>query len=189
MRKAEDDELFSLLKPQVAVYRDKNTVFFYDELNPESIYTLEKHMRDIYESSRVDHIDLVIDSGGGSPCAVYDFLKAFPIPVHGYVKGYCCSGATTILLGCSKRYMAPSSLLLIHSYQGPGDDWEREGSIRDNYNNIMRMNATLKSIYHKETRIPIKQLDALLSDRERYLTASECMKWKIIHGIASYVGV
>jgi len=185
-----NEEVISGVKPPVSVYRDKNTIFFYDELNPDTIYNLERHMRDIYEGTRgADHINLVIDSGGGSHGAIYDFLKAFPLPIHGYVKGYCCSGATVMFLGCMKRFMAPSSLMLIHSYQGPGADWEKEGSINDEYNNILRMNETLRRVYRAETKIPPKELDDLIKDRERYLTAEECMKWKIIHEIAPYVGV
>lgn len=85
--------------------------------------------------------------------------------------------------------MSPSSLVLIHSFQGPGDNYVKEGSLRDEHDNIVKQNNILRSIYKKETKIPPKELDALLKDRERFLTAQECKKWKIIDEIATFVGV
>lgn len=171
------------------VYKEDNTVFFLDDLDPESLYLLRKYLREINREGHYDHANIVIDSMGGSPCAIYDFLVEYPLELHGYVDGYCCSGATTILLGCQKRFMASSSLLLIHSYQGPGEDYVKEGSLRDEHNNIVKQNDTLRRIYKKETRIPQKELDALMSDREKFLTAQECKKWKVIDEIKAFVGV
>lgn len=170
------------------VYREENTIFFYDELDVESLYIMKKHMREILRDRRYDHVNIVLDSFGGLPCAVYDFLKAYPLRKIGFVEGYCCSGATTILLGCDEKYMAPSSLVLIHSYQGPGEEHVKEGSARDDHLNTVKQNDTLRRIYKKETRIPPKELETFMSDRERFLNAEECLRWKIIDGVRVFVG-
>lgn len=190
-RKNEGEEmaLIPQMPPSRKVYREDNTVFFYDDFDVESVYLFEKHMRDIYQSRKVLYVNVVIDSFGGHLCGVYDFLKSFPLPTVGWIRGYCCSAASTMLLGCTRKIMSPSSLMLIHSFQGPGDDYVREGSLRDEHDNIVKQNNILRSIYKKETKIPPKELDALLKDRERFLTAQECKKWKIIDEIATFVGV
>ena len=191
IRRSEDDSASSVTsKPFLDIHREDNNIFFNSELNTYSIYTLEKHLRDIYKTSRIKTVNIIIDSYGGHPCSIYDFLKSYPLETVGYVNGYCCSGATTILLGCTKRYMSPSSLMLIHSHQGQMDEWIKLGSIEDEYKNISKQNeVVLRRIYKKETRIPSKELDNLLRDRERYLTADECKRWKIIDGICTFTGV
>jgi ATP-dependent protease ClpP protease subunit len=181
------DEVMSMafpgVPPQVKVYRENNNIYFYDEMNPETVYYMEKFMREIRDTSRAPYINLLIDSFGGHPCSSYDYIKNFEVPVLGFVRGYCCSGATTLLLACAKKFMAPSSLMLIHSYQGPGDDWQKQGTIKDDLENITRQNNLLKKIYKENTKIPPKLLDELLNDRERFLTAEECLKYKIIDAI------
>lgn len=186
-----DDELPVLpgASPARKVYKENNTIFFYEDFDVESVYLFEKHLRDIYQNSRAPYVNIVIDSYGGHLCGVYDFIKAFPLPTVGWVKGYCCSAASTMLLACTKKFMAPSSLMLIHSFQGPGEEYVREGSLRDEHDNIVKQNNILRSIYKKETKIPQKELDALLKDRERFLTPQECKKWRIIDGIAIFTGV
>jgi ATP-dependent protease ClpP protease subunit len=172
------------------VFREENTVFILDDLDAVPLYYLKKHMRDIIKTmASIDHINIVIDSTGGSPCVIYDFLKAFPLPVHGYVEGYCCSGATTLLLGCTERYMAPSSLLLIHGYRGEAeDDSGKEGALKNEYISTVNMNNTLRRIYKKETKIPTKDLEAMMVGDEIYLSAEQCLKWKIIDGIQAFTG-
>jgi ATP-dependent Clp protease, protease subunit len=171
------------------IYREDNSIFFYDDCSVETAYLLEKHMRDIYNTSREKYINIVIDSFGGDLCSMYDIIRAFPLPTIGWVRGYCCSAATSILLACNKRFMAPSSLLLIHSFQGQGEDYVKEGSLRDEHDNIVKQNDLLRRIYKERAKIPPKELEGLLKDRERFLTAEECMRWKIIDGINTFTGV
>jgi ATP-dependent protease ClpP protease subunit len=171
------------------IYREGNNIFFYDNCDVETAYLLEKNMREIYQDRKEKEINIVIDSQGGHLCGMYDFLKAFPLPVIGWVQGYCCSAATTVLLGCRKRNMSPSSFLLIHGYHGEEEGDINEGDIQDSYRNIIRQNKILRAIYTKETKIPPKELDLLIRDRDQFLTAQECKKWKIIDEIATFVGV
>jgi ATP-dependent protease ClpP protease subunit len=171
------------------VYREDNSIYFYDDCDVETAYVLEKHMRAIYQDRKNTNINIVIDSQGGHLCGMYDFIKAFPLSVFGWVRGYCCSAATTLLLGCEKRYMSPTSFLLIHGFHGYSGDDNNEGVIRDEHDNTIKQNNVLRTLYKKETKIPHKELEELIKNRDRFLLANECKKWGIIDDIATFTGV
>lgn len=177
-------------EPQPLVYRNGNSIYFYDEMDRNSLIILKKLCLDI-KSERYDLIHLIIASEGGYPYSIYEFLKGLGIPVYTYIDGFCCSAATIMYLAGTKRYIAPTAFFLIHSARtvySEAKEW-KAGSLSDELENIMMDNEiALKPIYKMETKIPEKELNEMLKDREKFLTAKECIKWKIAHEIGVFIG-
>lgn len=62
-------------------------------------------------------IKLLISSPGGfSHCGlgIYDALSGAKSPIHGYVMGYCQSAASLLLQAADRRYLGPSSNIMVH---------------------------------------------------------------------------
>src|SRR3990172_7702273 len=60
---------------------------------------------------------LHIQSGGGelfTGLNIADQLATIRTPVYSIVEGYCASAATLISAACAKRFITPSSFMLIH---------------------------------------------------------------------------
>jgi len=171
----------------ISVYREENTIFFYDELDRVSIYALQRLMIEIYAERQHEELNIVIDSWGGHPSSIYNFIKEYPLEVNTYVMGFCCSGATLLHLAGDKRYISPTGLYLIHSHQGYIEEFQKEGNAEDNAHDIKTMNdIVLRQIYEIETKIPKKVLDDKLKYEDKFFTPKECLQYKIVDEIKSF---
>jgi ATP-dependent protease ClpP protease subunit len=172
------------------VRRDANVIYFFEECTEKSILLLRMGLMNI-KQERYPCAVIVINSFGGCLHCMYDFIKGLGIPVITCVEGYCCSSATLIFLAGTKRFISPSSLFLIHSVRGytEQNEIQKEGSSMEEAENYKKMNDTfLRVAYKKETKVPQKLLNEMLSHREMFLDASECLEYKIAHQIGVYAG-
>ena len=111
------------------VYGEANHIYFKTDVTPESINKLCTILRHkITEYNHIKHNNLVenivpkplylhISSYGGylhEAFLVYDYIKNSPIPIHTIIEGYAASAATVMSIAGSKRYITPSSIMLIH---------------------------------------------------------------------------
>lgn len=109
-----------------------NHIYFYSYVNQDRCLDLIKQIRKLDETLRNERITrnipddhpktpiwLHIFSEGGeafSGLAVSDFIKQVETPVYSIVEGRCASAATFISMVCARRYIQPSSYMLIHQY-------------------------------------------------------------------------
>jgi ATP-dependent protease ClpP protease subunit len=111
------------------VYVESNHIYFKTDVTPESINKLCTMLRHkITEYNNIKHNNLVenltpkplylhISSYGGylhEAFLVYDYIKNSPIPIYTIVEGYAASAATVMSIAGVKRYITPTSLMLIH---------------------------------------------------------------------------
>jgi ATP-dependent protease ClpP protease subunit len=171
------------------VVRFQNSIYFYDEMDRDSILLLQRLCLEI-KAERYDCLHLVIASEGGYPYSIYEFLKNLGIAIITYINGYCCSAATVMYLAGHKRYIAPTAFFLIHSMRIIDEEtyeW-KQGNTTDQLDTIRKHNdIAFKPIYKAETKIPEKILEAMFNDREVYITPQECLKWKIAHEIGVFI--
>jgi len=111
------------------VYVESNHIYFKTDVTPESINklcTILRHkiteFNSIKQNNLVENlipkpIFLHITSYGGylhEAFLVYDYIKNSPIPIHTIVEGYAASAATIMSIAGSKKYITPTSQMLIH---------------------------------------------------------------------------
>jgi ATP-dependent Clp protease protease subunit len=170
------------------IERDGDTVYFYDDCNEKTIHTLKTYLRAI-KKERYPMANIVIGSLGGYDMSIYEFIKGLGIPVHTWIDGWCASAATMIFVAGAKRYISDTAVLLIHSAQASLDGTFSKGGLKDVDDMSKIITDRMRYIYERECKIPPKELELLLSYKDRYLTPEECIKWKIAHEIKTYIGV
>jgi len=129
-------------------------------------------------------INVRICSDGGDVHAgmnAMDVLKGSRVRVHTYVEGVCCSAATFILLGGSRRYMGKHAYLLIH--QLSSGFMGKYNELRDELKTCKKIMKTVKKLYKTETDIPKDVLNDMMS-RDIYINTEECIKYGVVHEIS-----
>lgn len=181
------------------VYRYKNHIYFYDEVNPNTQLKLQLLIREAceeaismsQENKQSQPICLHINSGGGwATCgfALYDFIKATSesVDIIGIVEGEAASAASLILLGCSTRLMSENSFILIHQISWGA--WGNNRQMTDHSYNADKMMKKLINIYKDETTIGSNEKTE--EDREKVIKSilehdyqldiEECIKYGLV---------
>ncbi len=175
--------------PKLTVMSSDNHVYFYSDVNSDRCLDLVRNLRDIdvllinQRDSRMlgdEHpfvpIWLHINSNGGdlfTALAVADQINMLQSPVYSIVEGCAASAATLISTSCTKRYILPSSFMLIHQlstmFWGKHEDFEDEIVIQN-----MAMEAIV-NVYAKNTKMSEEFLRESLR-RETWMDANDCVK-------------
>jgi len=128
-------------------------------------------------------IKLFINSGGGSivsGIASMDTILRTQVPVHTYVDGFSASAATFLTVVGEKRFMSRNSYMMIH--QLSSNFWGTYSNFEDEKENLDLMMKTIKDIYKKYTKLPMKKLDEILK-HDLMWDAQTCLKYGIIDEI------
>lgn len=164
-----------------------NDIYFYNDVNNESVVLLNKAISDLskqllitqitYDLEQTPSIKLHINSDGGEifgALSVVDRIKVSKVPVHSYVEGLVASAATLISVSCQKRYVRKNSIMLVHQirswFSGTYENFKDENQNMDVMTNI------IKKIYLENTKFTDSELTELLK-RDIYLDAEECVKY------------
>ena len=172
------------------VYAEANHIFFKTDVTPESINKLCSILRhkisefnNIKNNNLIDTIQpkplyLHISSYGGylhEAFLVYDYIKNSPIPIYTIVEGYAASAATVMSIAGVKRYITPSSLMLIHQLStGMAGKFN---ALEEEMNNSKQDMNKLYDIYVRECKgkMTKKQIiDELKHDK--WWNADKCIK-------------
>lgn len=107
---------------------------------------------------------LHITSYGGSLFACFrgiDAIKRSQIPIHTVVDGYAASAATLMSVVGKKRYITPSSYMLIHQLSSGaiGKFWE----IKDDYENCETLMNDIYDIYINHTKMSERDIKTYLT--------------------------
>ena len=191
MWKASEEETEEELSTCVKVCG--NNVYYYGEINNENIlyFTTEfkkleiKLLKDFIEyDDRTPVIYVHINSGGGDVFAGFaalDTLRSARVKVVTQIEGLCASAATFMFLGGAERRMGRHSQLLIHQMSTNGF-WGKYEELKDEMKSCTQIMKMLKKLYSENTDLPQSKLGQFMK-RDIYMTANECLKYNIIHGI------
>jgi ATP-dependent protease ClpP protease subunit len=176
-------------EPRLTVEAMDNHIWFYSDVDTDRCLDLVKKIRTIDYNLRnerltrslaPEHPDtpiwLHICSPGGALFAgitVMDQLKKIPTPVYSIVEGYCASAATLISMACSRRYITPSSYMLIHQLSSFA--WGKYSELEDHMNLMKKLMATLTSFYISHSKLSEVDITALL-ERDSWFGAQECLE-------------
>ena len=169
-----------------------NRIYFYSGVNRNACCELNKKISeleakaitisqnlDIYEPP----IKLFINSGGGnivSGIASMDTMLRCKVPIETYVDGFSASAATFLTVVGEKRYMSRNSYMLVH--QLSSTFWGTYSNFEDEKKNLDLMMKTIKDIYKKYTKLPMKKLDEILK-HDLMWDAKTCLEYGLVDEI------
>ena len=169
-----------------------NKIYFYSGVNRNSCVELNKKIGEMESKSLTlsktlgilpPSIKLFINSGGGSivsGIASMDTILRTQVPVHTYVDGFSASAATFLTVVGEKRFMSRNSYMMIH--QLSSNFWGTYSNFEDEKENLDLMMKTIKDIYKKYTKLPMKKLDEILK-HDLMWDAQTCLKYGIVDEI------
>lgn len=168
-----------------------NTIYFYSDISLVACSELNRLLREVdirlnqAKVSMDNHtfdpiIHLRINSYGGdvfSGLSTIDTIRSLKSKVYTYVEGAAASAATLISVSGARRIIGKNSLMLIHQLSSVcSGTFER---LQDENENNKRIMNLIKSIYKQYTKIPMKELDAILK-RDLWLDSDTCLKYGIV---------
>jgi ATP-dependent protease ClpP protease subunit len=150
------------------IERDSNHIFFYSEVNRNSIYELITLINEAEEENYMLAFKLKIEK--------------IPIYLHmcSFGGSIFASASTLISVVCTKRFIRPNSYMLIH--QLSSGFWGKFQEIEDEIKNLNEIMDKLKDIYKEHTNIPKKELNELLK-HDLWLNSDKCLKYGLVDEI------
>ena len=179
-------------KPEKHIAVHENKIYYYAGVNRESAVELNKKIGELESKSLTmsktldidtPSIKVLINSGGGSITAgisSMDTILRCKVPVHTYVDGFAASAATFLSVVGEKRFISRNSYMLIH--QLSGNFWGKYSEFEDEKQNLDLMMKTIKDVYKKYTKLPMKKLDEILK-HDLMWDANTCLKYGLVDEI------
>ncbi|AYV77042.1 MAG: Clp protease [Barrevirus sp.] len=135
------------------------------------------------KSAEPTPIYLHITSYGGDLFACFRAVDAIirsEIPIYTVVDGYAASAATLMSIAGKKRYMTPSSYMLIHqlSSGASGKFWE----IKDDFENCETWMNDIYNLYTEHTNLTREQLEEYLS-HDLWWKVDQCIESGLVDSI------
>ena len=168
------------------IERENNNIYFYSEVNRDSIYELTILIKEAEEESIITSYKLGIDkipiylhisSFGGSIFAAFtaiDIIHSCKVPIYTIIDGATASAGTLISIMGEKRYVRPNAYMLIH--QLSSGCWGKMSEIEDEFKNLQELMDKIKEFYKENTKIPKKELAELLK-HDLWLNADKCIQY------------
>lgn len=170
---------------------DENKVYFYAPVNSDTVLELNQILRALDVEMRCLSvrfgmpepfpIELHIHSDGGdlfSGFAAADTISSLRTPVHTYVEGSAASAATLMSVCGKRRFITPSSLMLIHQLSALMVEGTHE-QFRDEFTNQELLMVKIKDIYRRHTKLDEAALEELLK-HDLLLDANRCLELGLV---------
>jgi len=172
----------------------ENTIYFYDDVTEDSMLELNKTLLEVDlklqntrnilgEDAFTPIIHLHINTFGGSIFAAFstvDTIRNLKSKVYTYADGSVASAGTLLLAVGDKRFVGKHAHVLIH--QLSSGFYGKFSEIEDEMYNLNNLMKLLKKFYKEHTKIPMKNLDALLK-KDIWMEADECVRLGIVDEI------
>ena len=164
------------------ICRVHNEIYFFEDVTTVTVMKLNMMLRAMEREyiGQNTPIILYIHSGGGdlfSGLSAMDHIRNMRVPVHTVADGLCCSAATFIFLGGSKRYVKSHAHMLIHQISSDSE-WVKFEDMKDEMKNLERLMNRVLTIYREKTSLPEKKLKRLMK-HDMYLSPEQCITYRI----------
>lgn len=169
-----------------------NRIYFYSEVNRESILSLNKSLKEADHTVAVNSLKwssspfpiyLHINSFGGdllAGVAAVDYIRRTNAPVYTVIDGCAASAATLISIVGKKRLINKHSYMLIHQLSTWfGGTYEHIKDEKENTDKFMKM---IYRLYEEHTKIPKKELKQILK-RDIWFDAKTCLRYGLVDEI------
>ena len=178
------------VSPEKHISVQDNKIYYYAGVNRNSVSELNKKIGEIESKSLTlkntldldesPPIKVFINSGGGSITAgisSMDTILRCKVPIHTYVDGFAASAATFLSVVGSYRAMSRHSYMLIH--QLSSSFWGTYANFEDEKQNLDLMMNTIRDVYKKYTKVPMKELSEILK-HDLLWDARTCKEYVLI---------
>ena len=173
------------------VERQHNHVYFYSDVDKDSIFSLKKIMREAENEILKNEIDygilgtiyIHISSYGGyvtDGFNGYDIINSSRVPTVTISEGGVASAATFLLMAGKKRQMAKNSYILIHQLSGVA--WGNYEQLKDDMKNSKEFMKKIRNLYKEKTTIPKEELNKILK-HDLWWDSETCLKYGLIDEI------
>lgn len=191
-----DPSALALLPSMVNIETSGNHIYFYDEIDENTILKLNKLIHDMSAALLIQSqnglsdpcLYLHLNSGGGSVLdafAAVDTIMNCPVKVITIVEGCAASAATLLSVSGHARYITEHSYMLIHQLSSAF--WGKHNEFQDEMQNLNAFMKMIKDFYKKYTAVPPKSIDEILK-HDIYLTAEQCVALGLVDGIIASQG-
>lgn len=191
----EDEETNPLMLPGLLggedekIYIKENHIYFHTGVDEDSVDSVKKLMRSYalkFNRIRKTHTCMKIESkplylhiyspGGDvyAGLALYDYIMQYRkhIPVYTIVEGLAASAATFISVAGTKRFITPSSYMLVHQLSTfMHGNFEQ---LKDEFDNSKKLMEKIMDIYETHTSITKKKIPKILK-HDLIWDANECL--------------
>lgn len=188
---AMDSEGENTPPPPPATYTEQlyNHLYFYGEICERSTLDFVRKLREVdmhlindrvqqsMDVLTIPYIPIVlhINSGGGevfSSLSIVDTIKATKSPVYSVIEGIAASGASLVAMSCSKRFMRPNAVMLVHEVSGGMyGSYER---LQDAQRLIDMVQSKLVKFYVRHSKLSEKEIIKRLK-HDWIMDANECL--------------
>jgi ATP-dependent protease ClpP protease subunit len=187
-------QFLDIATSQGSVRHVDNTIYFYSDVATTPCAELNRLLREVdAKLNAAKHMMLVddytptihvrINSYGGDMFAglsTIDTIRSLKSRVYTYVEGAAASAATLISISGTKRFIGKNSFMLIHQLSSISAGTFEQ--LEDCQENNKRMMALIKSIYKQYTKIPMKELEAILK-HDLWMDSAACLSHGLVDAI------
>ncbi len=174
--------------PRLTVETVDNHIYFYADVDSDRCLALMRSIRQVDSSLRQEYLSrdmeglpptpiwLHIHSYGGdlfTGFSVADQLAMIKTPIYSIVEGICASAATLISMSCVKRFILPSSFMLIHQLSGV--KWGTHEQFKDEMTLQSKAMDRLVEFYARRSRVSVEDVRSMLM-RDYWMDAETCLK-------------
>jgi len=179
----------ALGKTPSTVKTEKNHIYFYTEVDRDSVQQLIEALREteiycIQLKRRLNlkkvPIYLHINSFGGCIFSAFnaiDYIKSCTVPIYTIIEGSTASAGTLISVFGKRRYIRPNAHMLIH--QLSSGCWGKMSEIEDEYKNLKGLMVRIRSIYKNNTSMTKDVLRRLLK-HDLWLDSDKSIKYGLV---------
>jgi ATP-dependent protease ClpP protease subunit len=183
--------------PRLTVETVDNHIYFYADVDSDRCLALIRAIRQADAELRSEYLSrglegtaltpiwLHIHSYGGdlfTGFSVADQLAMIKTPIYSVVEGICASAATLISMSCSKRYILPSSFMLIHQLSGL--KWGTHEQFKDEMTLQNKAMERLVEFYARKSTISADEIRNMLT-RDYWMDAETSIQMGFADAILS----
>jgi ATP-dependent protease ClpP protease subunit len=162
--------------PRLTVETVDNHIYFYADVDSDRCLALIRAIRQADSELRSEYLSrglegtpltpiwLHLHSYGGdlfTGFSVADQLTMIKTPIYSVVEGICASAATLISMSCSKRYILPSSFMLIHQLSGL--KWGTHEQFKDEMTLQNKAMERLVEFYARKSAVSANEIRNMLT--------------------------
>jgi ATP-dependent protease ClpP protease subunit len=174
--------------PRLTVETVDNHIYFYADVDSDRCLALIRSIRETDSRLRGEYLSrdlegmpatpiwLHIHSYGGdlfTGFSVADQLKMIQTPIYSIVEGICASAGTLISMSCVKRYILPSSFMLIHQLSGL--KWGTHEQFKDEMTLQNKAMDRLVEFYAAHSKTSADEIRSMLT-RDFWMDAEAAVK-------------
>ncbi|MGN0552842.1 MAG: ClpP family protease [Oscillospiraceae bacterium] len=172
------------------MFSEQRTIFFTDDVNPDSCIELTKQLLWL-DSQNNDEIRLVINSCGGSVSdglIVYDTIMSLKSPITCICAGMAASMAAILFASGNKgrRFILPHSKIMIHEPLIQGGIGGSASSIERTAVSILETKKILNEILAKHTGKTLKEINKS-TGYDNFMNAEQAVKFGIADAIVKSI--